>query len=324
MNVSLAYLEKCSEETGHAPATLEKVTRLGELAAEIARHPLLGNALALKGGTALNLCLGAAPVRLSVDLDYNYVAHAEREIMLAERPGTEEALVALVKRLGFRVQQSADTFAGRKIYAMYSSVLGAEDRVEVDLNYLWRAPLADVTETDLWQPGNLDRPRVRTVSLEELCVGKFLAFLDRSAPRDAFDMGKLPGIAGDSLRTPLFRGLFVALSAVLPHPLSTYGRAVIEARLTDETIREQLAPMLGSDTKPDRAELIENAWRVTAPFLDLAPGEQQYIDQIHDGVIRPELLFPDAPELSSRIAVHPAILWKVANVIRERKKRGRK
>ena len=58
----------------------------------------------------------------------------------------------------------------------------------MDLNYLWRVPLAGVHETELWQPGELDRPRVQTVSLHELCVGKFLAFLDRSAPRDAYDL----------------------------------------------------------------------------------------------------------------------------------------
>ena len=322
MNVSLAYLEQCSAETGHAPAMLEKVTRMGELAGGIARHPLLGNALALKGGTALNLCHGTAPVRLSVDLDYNCVAFAEREIMLAERPGIERAIVTLAQRLGFRVQQSADTFAGRKIYAMYPSALGVESRVEIDLNYLWRAPLAGVIRSELWQPGSLDRPSVQCVSRLELCVGKFLAFLDRSAPRDAYDLGVLSEIAGDALQTPLFRGLFMALSATLPHPLPTYRRALFEARLSDGVIQEQLVPVLSASDVPARDKLIKDAWSVIAPFLELAPEEQEYINQIHNGTIRAGLLFPNNPELSSRIAIHPAILWKVMNVIQERNRHG--
>jgi hypothetical protein len=44
-----------SPTIGFQTAALEKVVRLGELAVDVARHPLLGLALALKGGTALDL-----------------------------------------------------------------------------------------------------------------------------------------------------------------------------------------------------------------------------------------------------------------------------
>jgi hypothetical protein len=46
MSVSLDYLQRCGAETGFQPATLEKVVRLGDLAGDIARQPLLGQALA--------------------------------------------------------------------------------------------------------------------------------------------------------------------------------------------------------------------------------------------------------------------------------------
>ncbi|MCX5769622.1 MAG: nucleotidyl transferase AbiEii/AbiGii toxin family protein, partial [Candidatus Hydrogenedentes bacterium] len=301
---------------------LEKVTRLGELATAIAHHPLLKDALALKGGTAFNLCFGTAPARLSVDLDYNYIGHVEREAMLADRPRIEEAVVAVVQRLGFDVQQSADSFAGRKLYAGYRSVLGPPSRVEVDLNYLWRVPLHGVTERELWQPGELDRPRVLTVSILELCVGKLLAFMDRSAARDAWDVERMPTLTQEILWTPLFRALFIALSVTLPHPLSNYKRKHIEERLTTRMIQEQLLPMLAVGRRLDKEELIERAWRVVAPSVELTPNEQEYIKLINDGIIRPELLFPDQHAFAQRIAGHPAILWKVANVLQERKKRG--
>jgi hypothetical protein len=66
MNLSLEFLERCSAETAFQVSELEKVTRIGEMAANIARDPMLGEVLALKGGTALNLCFGP-PTRLSVD-----------------------------------------------------------------------------------------------------------------------------------------------------------------------------------------------------------------------------------------------------------------
>lgn len=94
MRISLEYLERCSAETGYQIASLEKVARLGELAADIVRHPFLGGSLALKGGTALNLCFGP-PQRLSVDLDFNYIRHLEREKMIVDRPAIERAVSPL-------------------------------------------------------------------------------------------------------------------------------------------------------------------------------------------------------------------------------------
>jgi hypothetical protein len=45
MKASRQYLERCAAETGFGIGPLEKVVRLGELAGDIARHPLLGSSL---------------------------------------------------------------------------------------------------------------------------------------------------------------------------------------------------------------------------------------------------------------------------------------
>ena len=66
-----------SAESDFPSGPLEKVIRLGEVAASVARHPLLSRVLALKGGTALNLFSGL-PIRLSVDLDFNYIGALDR------------------------------------------------------------------------------------------------------------------------------------------------------------------------------------------------------------------------------------------------------
>lgn len=318
MKVSLEYLEQCAGETGYQVGTLEKVTRLGEIAAEIARHPLLGRALALKGGTALNLCIGDAPTRMSVDLDYNYIAHVDREQMLAERPRVEAAVEEIARRLDYRVQRSADAFANRKLHATYRSVLGGEARVEVDLNFLFRRPLDDLVDADLWQPGELDRPRIRMVSLLELCVGKLLALLERAAPRDAWDTVRLPTVAGGVFQSPRFRTLFIGMAAILDHPISTYTRVRMEQLLTVRMINSQLAPMLTAAEPPDATTLIDRAWRVVAPFVDLNQTEAQYIAGIERAELQPELLAPGQPELVGVLADHPAIRWKIRNVERHR------
>ncbi len=318
MSVSLAYLERCAAETGYTIATLEKVTRLGELAAEIARHPLLGGALALKGGTALNLCVGDAPTRMSVDLDYNYIGRAERARMLADRPQVEAALARLAEQLGYRLQWSAAAAAGRKMYATYRSVLGPEGRIEVDLNYLFRVSLGRVSEAVMWQPGALDRPRVRLVSLLELAVGKLLALLDRVAPRDAWDAARLPAITGDLPQTGRFRAVFIALSVTLAHPVSTYSLERMRQRLTPQILETQLIPMLATVELPKAAALVDQAWRVVAPLVELTTAEAEFVDRVAGGELRPEILFPDDHEMATIVATHPAIQWKLENVRRHR------
>jgi len=261
MSVSLKYLQRCSAQTGYPVPPLEKVVRLGEMARDIARHPFLGNVLALKGGTALNLCFGP-PKRLSVDLDCNYIGHAEREKMLKDRPQVEKAIVDLARRKHYHVQESADAFAGRKIYLLFQSVFGANERIEVDLNYLFRVPLAGIEQQELWQPGDLDRLEVRTVSLEEVITGKLLAMLGRSAARDVWDVANLPTPAADILKLPSFRRLFIALSAILDHPLSTYTLSRLLRLVTERAVAEQLAPMLAVALPPRPDNLVKQAWGV--------------------------------------------------------------
>lgn len=312
MNVSLEYLQRCSAQTGYRVEQLEKLVRLGGMAADVTRHPFLGAVLALKGGTAFHLCFGP-PQRLSLDLDYNYIGHLDRAAMLEARPEVEQAVADLARRQGYRVQQSADAFAGRKYYLFYRSVFGPEERIEVDLNFLFRMPIAGTELRDLWQPGELDRPRVRVVSLEEILIGKFLALLDRGAGRDVWDIAYPPQSTVEILQSLRFRRWFIALSCILEHPLSTYTRARLEASMTDRDITERLSPMLAG-AAPSRMELIERAWSYIGGFLSLEPNEQAFIAAAQQGELKPELLFPDDPGESGRLVAHPAILWKIQNV----------
>lgn len=313
MSLSLEFLDRCASESGFRVAALEKVGRLGELAGDIMRHPFLGEALALKGGSALNLCFGP-PKRLSVDLDFNYIGHAEREKMLEERPLLEAALVELANKRKFRVQKSAEAFAGRKFYLHFRSVLGPEDRIEVDLNFVFRVPLSRLESCEFWQPGELDRPVVRTVGRDELIIGKMLAMLDRGAARDVWDIANLPGQVSEHLAAVRFRKLFIAFSITLDHSLSTYRRDRLERLVTDRVIMEQVAPLINVEIEPRASDLIVKAWAVVGRFLDLSADEKDYVESANRGDLRMELIFPGDQQEAMRIAAHPAIQWKIANV----------
>ena len=315
MPASLEYLERCATETGYQVAALEKVTRLGEIAGEIGRHPTLRSSLALKGGTAINLCSGP-PTRMSVDLDFNFVGCADREGMVQARPAIESALVDLAGRLGYHVQQSAEAAASRKIYASYRSVLGPSDRIELDVNYLWRTPLAGVRRAELWQPGELDRPSITVVSDEELWVGKLLAFLYRTAPRDAWDISRMPSIAPELLQSPLLRRWFVAMSFILDHPVATYDENRLRARLTSDAIETQLHPTLTRDDRPDPAKLFGVALDVVEPLMSPTADERSFIARAERADLQADLIFSDDRETAERFEYHPQVVWKLWNLRR--------
>jgi predicted nucleotidyltransferase component of viral defense system len=253
MSVSKRRLDELAAATGFRPETLEKVLRLGDILADVGRHPLLGQVLALKGGTALNLCFGP-PRRLSVDLDFNYIGSEDRARMLEERPSVERAVETIARGKGYEVQHSRDEHAGRKLYLGYTSAPGTRDRIEIDLNYLHRVLLVAPIELAAWRPDNAPSPRVRLVGAEELCSGKLCALLDRAAPRDLHDVARLPAILQETWNLPILRPLVIAMAGTLPHPIHKYGEDRF-ASLTDSVVEEQLHPMLASTERPTAEEL---------------------------------------------------------------------
>lgn len=168
---SREYLDRLAAETTFRLDTLEKVLRLERLLNQVRRHPFLGDRLALKGGTALNLFFGGPVPRLSVDLDFNYVRPVERDEMLREKPEVERAIRIIAEGDGYRLQWGREEHAGRKIYLWYRSALGPDDHIEVDLNFLHRVPLVPPVERDGWTP-DPDHPcRALVVGTEEMLKG---------------------------------------------------------------------------------------------------------------------------------------------------------
>jgi hypothetical protein len=106
--------------------------------------------------------------------------------------------------------------------------------------------------------------------------------------------------------------LFVALAGTLNHPVHTYGPGRWRS-VNDRAVQEQLHPTLADQVRPNAKELRETAWSVVEPFLALTAAEREYTDRLQPGDLGPELLFPEDQEMASRLARHPALLWKARN-----------
>jgi len=224
-------LVETERRTGFRAPQLEIVIRLRDLLERIAADRILADSLALKGGTPLNLCFGVPP-RLSVDLDFNYIGAADRAVMLTARSNIVAAFERLGRRAGYQVQQSAEDHAGQTFYFRYRSPLGTAARLQIDINFLFRTPIVPVQSRPVWSP--LDEAPLETsvVGMGELMAGKMLALVDRSAPRDLFDVARYAVRTGLPALGTRDRLIFIALSGMLNHPLINYTVERVQ-RVTD-------------------------------------------------------------------------------------------
>ncbi|MDZ4753323.1 MAG: hypothetical protein SGJ11_02355 [Phycisphaerae bacterium] len=103
-----------------------------------------------------------------------------------------------------------------------------------------------------------------------------LAFLDRTAPRDAWDISRLPLITPELPQSAAFRRWFVAMSFILDHGLETYGQDRLRERLATSTIESQLHPMLSRGERLEPGELFAKAWSVVGPLVRLTESEAEF------------------------------------------------
>jgi hypothetical protein len=298
--------------------TLEKVLRLIRMLDLVSRHPFLGTRLALKGGTAINLFFRPAP-RLSVDLDFNYIGAPDRPGMLREKPDIDRAVEQLAGGEGYQLQQGADEHAGRKFYLGYRNGLGVQDRIEIDLNYLFRIPLAQPERLTGWTPDPDVPCRGLILGRNEVMAGKLFALLDRVAARDLYDAADFAlAPPGDP---PVFRRLFITLSGVLARPLTEYDLRHLRVYSQADLDRE-LVPFLRNAERVFPGVLEERASAVLTPLLTLNSTEREYVERIQWGEFRPELVVGEDAELLDRLRQHPALQWKAENARKRPRGRG--
>lgn len=126
-------------------------------------------------------------MRLSVDIDLNYIGAADAETMRTERPQLELGIEAILAREGYATRRPPrHSFAGGKWSLRYRRASGGDGNIEIDVNYLLRVPL--------WEPQKLESPVLRlrasnvpVADRHEVAAGKIVALLTRTAPRDLYD-----------------------------------------------------------------------------------------------------------------------------------------
>ena len=272
--------------------------------------------MVLKGGTALNLFVLDLP-RLSVDIDLNYIGAVDRETMLEERPKIDQALQAVCERQGLRVRRVPDDHAGGKWRLSYDRALGATASLELDLNFLLRAPLWTPVRQDSPEFLGLSARRIPVLDLHELVGGKLSGLFSRSASRDIFDATGI--LAREDIDPAPLRLAFVVYGAMSRRDWRTVS--VADVKMEPREATQKLLPLLRSDHLPKQgeieiwsADLVRRCREQLSQVLPFKPAEQEFLERINGhGEIRPALVSDDS-KMQDCIAIHPALLWKAQNV----------
>lgn len=111
-----------------------------------------------------------------------------------------------------------------------------------------------------------------------------------------------------------YRRWFLALAAILPRPLTDYGRGRIEMAVREAAIKDMIVPMLTDGAGADPKTLPTAAWAIMEPLLALSVAEQEYHAAIRAGRLHGDLLFPEDPGAVAQLQRHPALRWKLRNV----------
>lgn len=176
-------LGRKARELGFVRDIFEKVCRLADVLAFIQKDALLSNALALKGGTAINLTIFHLP-RLSVDIDMDFSENVPREEMLAIRKLITERISKYMTAAGYHLSEKSKTYHALDSFVYeYQNAGGMKDNLKIEINYMLRCHvLAPVRRTvDLpWLEQELT---VLSVDPLEIYASKIVALLNRAVLR---------------------------------------------------------------------------------------------------------------------------------------------
>ena len=318
MTLASSEVLPIAESTGFNSGMIEKVLHLINLLNALNAHPYLKGKWVLKGGTALNLFIFKLP-RLSIDIDLNYIGALGRDEMLEERPKIEQAMHAVFSREGFTVKRAPQEHAGGKWLLNYQSYTGQSGNIEVDLNFMFRLPLWNITKLQSNKVGNRQAITIPVLDPHELAAGKLAALAARSQARDLFDSYHI--LNSLNLDDTLLRIGFVVYGGMNRKDWRTV--TIDTVSFDPKDIAKLLLPTIRTNTIEDNtlakdygARLVEECRRSMARVLPFTEAETEFLDLLLDkGEIAPTILTKD-PKLQQRIKQQPLLEWKALHVRR--------
>ncbi len=177
-----------AQELNVQKQTLERVLRLIDVLEFINTDIYLKDKLALKGGTAINLTFYNY-LRLSVDIDLDYIGSNDREKMMIDRDLIEKKLLNYMQEsnMQYRNDKTKKTHALDSFVFNYSNMFNATDMIKIEINYMNRIHLYDCGKRSITLPLK-NSEEVLTLNKFDLFASKTNALIYRTTIRDIYDV----------------------------------------------------------------------------------------------------------------------------------------
>lgn len=298
-----------AKELGFVRDTFEKVCRLTDILKFFESDDILSTCLALKGGTAINLTIFNLP-RLSVDIDLDFAENLSRDKMLEMRPEISGRILKYMSANGYELSgKSKQHHALDSFVFEYQNAGGMKDNIKIEINYMIRCHIFPATERKVNLPWLSEDLSVLSVAPMEIFASKIVALINRTAPRDLYDIHNLLELGlFDESEQDMLRKCVVFYSCIGSEKV--HNKFTFESldKMSQNKIKTDLLPVLrfGAyfDLKPAREKVIN----YLENLLNLNPQEQDFINQFGKGYYMPELLFDG--DILGNIKEHPMAKWK--------------
>lgn len=298
-----------AKELGFVRDTFEKVCRLADVLKFFENDDILSRCLALKGGTAINLTIFNLP-RLSVDIDLDFSENISRDEMLEKRPIITERISKYMSANGYVLSgKSKQHHALDSFVFEYQNAGGMKDNIKIEINYMIRCHILPVTRRKVNLPWLSEELSVLSVAPMEIFASKIVALLNRTAPRDLYDIHNLLelGLFDESERDMLRKCVvfYSCIGSETVHKEFTFESL---DKMPQNKIKTDLLPVLrfGAyfDLKPAREKVTD----YLKSLLVLTPQETEFIENFGNGEYKPELIFEG--DILNNVADHPMAIWK--------------
>ena len=312
MSFDRISLGRQAKELGFVRDTFEKVCRLIDILKFFESDSLLSDALALKGGTAINLTIFQMP-RLSVDIDLDYCKNVDKTTMLQERQNIAEHIQKYMSASGYNLSKKSKQYHALDSFVFeYTNAGGMKDNLKIEVNYMLRCHILPLSRQTVSLPWNIGNFNVLSVHPVELFSAKAVALFNRAAARDLYDMYNLQKYkiftkADERLFKKCILFYFAIASESIPQ---NFEFSKIEA-MTARKIKTDLLPVLNKSEQFD-LPLAQTLVKEYLEYILLPEDDFQFWNAFRSGDYNPSLLFED-DEICLRIKDHPMALWKCNN-----------
>ena len=311
-NYSKTDLERIASGTDFIRDNLEKVFRLCDILKHLNENSLFAEHLALKGGTAINLTVFNLP-RLSVDIDLDFTKECSREEMMTIRENINQDFLNYMFTQGYALSPNTKSPHSLDSWVFYfQNAGGNKDNLKVEINYSLRNHIFPIIEKKVNVEFLQFDSEVKTLSTLELFGSKIKALIERTAPRDLYDihnMLKYNIIHPDEMDKLRKIILFYLAVGGNDKPLNSYSFESIN-NLKFAQIRSSLLPVLKITERFDFESAKVEVKEFLMKLIVFTEDEKSFIENFNNNVYRPELLFEDT-EIVERIKNHPMAIWKI-------------